>query len=103
MALIVKIMCANRGNDAHPRHGHRLFAGVQEVEFEETDRENRTLPVIHMTFTRETEATPEVTTTVALRGNVYVMNEAGKTISMFEVDPVCSEVEGHPRQTVTRI
>lgn len=87
MSLIVKIMCAQRGNDSHPRHGYRVFANVQEVEFEEPSNlhgQERGAHV-HLTFRRDTEAAPEETTSIALTGNVYVMNEAGKTISTFEL------------------
>jgi hypothetical protein len=89
MSLIVKIMCADRGNDGHPRHGHRLFANVQEVEFEEPSNYHGVprCAHVHLTFKRETEAAPEVTTSIALMGNVYVMNEGGKTISSFDVAP----------------
>jgi hypothetical protein len=90
MSLIVKIMSAQRGNDGHPRHGHRIFAEVREVEFQEPT-EHRP-PTVHLTYRRATDASPEETNSVALFGNAYVMNEAGRTISSFEVcNPPVSE------------
>jgi len=83
MSLIVKIMCAARGNDAHPRHGHRLLANVQEVEFIEPTTARG--PQLAVTQLREPGATTDHREVFSLYGSVYVMNEAGKTISAFEV------------------
>lgn len=77
--LILKIMCAVRGNDEHPRQGYHLIAGVTDVEFFEGTE--LTPPSVH--FTRAHGDEESVIT--PLVGNVYVMNEAGRTISRFEV------------------
>lgn len=86
--LIVKIMCANRGNDDHPRHGHQIFSGVKEVDFYEAFRGDEKRPPsqagVYLIFERESEGTPADVTHIPLDGNVYVMNEAGRTISCFE-------------------
>ena len=83
MSLIVKIMCANRGNDSHPRHGHRLFADVKEVDLiEPTELRG---PQLSIVFRRTSQAEPEDRRVLNLYGNVYIMNEAGKTISSFDV------------------
>lgn len=83
MSLIVKIMCASRGNDAHPRHGHHIYADVKEVWFSEPTKMRGPQAVLIMR--RATDATPEERVVHNLYGNVYVMNEAGKTLSNFEV------------------
>lgn len=83
MSLIVKIMCATRGNDGHPRHGHRILADVQEVNFIEPTHARG--PQVEVCFRRATDATPPERQVFALYGNVYVMNEGGKTITSFEV------------------
>lgn len=83
MSLIVKIMCANRGNDAHPRHGHHLYSDVKEVWFNEPSEARG--PQAILVFKMATEAEPVDRLVHNLYGNVYVMNEAGRTISSFEV------------------
>lgn len=83
MSLIVKIMCANRGNDSHPRHGHHIYADVKEVWFNEPTGARG--PQASIIMQRATDATPEERIVHNLYGNVYVMNEDGKTLSSFEV------------------
>lgn len=82
MPLIAKIMSGENVPDDDPRKSHRLFEGLREVHFE-----------------RKVDGTPWVTlrrsgfhldgeddaTSFEPKGNVYVMNEAGKTVSTYGV------------------
>lgn len=86
--LVLKIMSAVRGNDDHPRHGHRVISGVAEVGFREPKvNVARALgggPKERATMTYRFAGSDEAIAE-PLAGNVYVMNEAGRTISRFEV------------------
>lgn len=75
--LILKIMSADRGNDEHPRHGYQIITGIRRVWFQERNGEHRARLVVDFANEERDEWD--------LDGNVYVMNEAGKTISKFEV------------------
>lgn len=84
--LIVKIMSGEDTADTDSRKTHRLFAGIADVEFNRQGEGDQ--PVVHMRFKREfRDDEPEVVT-IAFTGNVYVMNEAGKTISAFSAAPI---------------
>lgn len=79
MSLILKVMNGSRGNDAHPRAGYRLLAGVKEVIFREPAGE-AVKPSAFIWLHGAEEAL-----VLNLDGSAYVMNEAGRTVSYFEV------------------
>ncbi len=75
--LIAKIMLAHTGNDEHPRAIHQIITGFREYKFvwSEDNRQHH-LDLIYGVWP------DQQTRTIWLRGNVYVMNEAGKTIQV---------------------
>lgn len=83
--LIVKIMSGEDCPDADARKAHRLITGVTSVVFAHTEKGG------DMTVNYAGDDEEEFT----LTGNVYVMNEAGKTISSFTPSgPVVAGAEG---------
>lgn len=93
--LIVKIMSPEGTNDTDPRKGFALHAGVIEAHFERRgdgnsdDPKTFTQPWLTLRFSRKTDDR-EVDDAVSFEplGNVYVMNEAGKTIASYGVAPI---------------
>lgn len=84
MALIVKIMNdPQHAASDRPTAGYRILADILEVGFREATFGDAAR--IDLVYKRETEMAPEIVTTIYPQGNVYVMNEAGKTISSFVV------------------
>lgn len=73
MSLIVKIMSGEDLADSDTRKAHTLLVDVKSVDFV---RRGGALAVV--TFNDLDEPVE-----YALDGNVYVMNEAGKTVSSF--------------------
>lgn len=91
MTLIVKLMIGDGVADDDTRAGHRLLTGVTGVRF---DRHPETGAVAELTF-----ASGEQTTYTAW-GNIYVMNESGRTVSSFSPEPLPgSPVSKWPSQT----
>ena len=97
MTLIVKIMSAEDTADSDTRKTHRLFAGVDDVEFGRQGPDEP--PVVHLRFKPEFRDAEAEVLTIALAGNVYVMNEAGKTISSFGCAPIVYAA-GEPTEAV---
>ncbi len=87
MAMYVKIMSSENIPDADSRKSYRLLAGVISVIFNRAPEApiSSDIPHIYVTFEDST------TESFELYGNVYVLNESGKTIEKFGVAPV---VEG---------
>lgn len=89
MSVIVKIMGGENLPDEDPRKTFQLFTNVEDVSF---DRVDDGACDILMRVPRERKLTASLTedpTDIKRRpilGNVYVMNEAGKTISTFNAD-----------------
>lgn len=84
--LIVKIMGGDNTADTDTRAQHRLIAGVIDTEFVRREDDRPLLRIwLHPDLVVEGE-TGRVE--VPLDGNVYVMNEAGKTVSSFGVAPI---------------
>lgn len=75
MSLIVKIMSGCNEPDDHTTSTYRLLTGVLSVNF---TRDDHGLAYAELLFD-----TSDDTETFELSGNVYVMNESGKTISSF--------------------
>lgn len=87
MALLVKMMSAEDTPDTDSRKAHELFTDVIKVEF---TRGSNGEAFVHLLFKdSEDEEIYDVT------GNVYVMNENGKTISHFGSAPLIF-AEGQP-------
>jgi hypothetical protein len=76
MSLIVKIMSAEDLADDNTQKSFQLLTGVKFVEFHRRPG----APVASIVFSDEPEASE-----FCLKGNVYVMNESGKTIGSFGV------------------
>jgi hypothetical protein len=90
--MIVKFMGPEDGPDNDSRKSCTIFAGVSHVYFErveEADTENPKAlqAVAHMTFGHPEDPSEEFD----VWGNVYVMNDAGKTISTFSPTPLIHE------------
>ena len=80
MALLVKMMSDEDTEDADTRKAHTLFVDVVHINFE---RGVSGLGYMNLRF-KDSED-PE---TFEVVGNVYVMNENGKTISTFGSAPL---------------
>lgn len=85
MPLVVKIMSGENGPDCDTRKSYKLLSDVTSVEFGRDDEPKRASLFVWF----KGDPQPEVFYPL---GNVYVMNEAGKTISSFGVAPL----EGEP-------
>lgn len=99
MALIVKIMSDEDLPDDDSRKSFTLHTGVASVEFHRRPG----APVAAMCFGDEIMAME-----FPLVGNVYVMNETGKTISNFGVAPPmtadgCGSKVGRPDESFLRL
>lgn len=79
MSLIVKIMSPENAPDDDSRKGCILAADVRHVAF---DRDGRGAPWIYLWRAGDNlqEPAPE---RIGFSGNVYVMNEGGRTVSTF--------------------
>ena len=94
MTVIVKMMSDEDAPDSDTRKLHILFTDVYGVHFK---RDAKGSPSMELTFCKgyhtdereNTLYTEEFTVT----GNVYVMNEAGKTVSSFGCSPIPSVVD----------
>lgn len=90
MSLIVKIMSAEDTADSDTRKGFLLHSGVRFACFERIGTGENDDP---RTFTRPwltlhfLEPTAE-SLSFEPQGNVYVMNEAGKTVASYGVAPI---------------
>lgn len=93
--LIVKIMSDEDTHDTDPRKSFMLHAGVIEAHFERrgdgttTDRQQHAQPWLTLRFSRKTDDR-EIDDAISFEpsGNVYVMNEAGKTVASYGVAPI---------------
>lgn len=86
MTLIVKIMSGENLPDDDTRKSYTLHTGVASVEFHRRPG----APVAAMCF-----GDAIVPLEFPLEGNVYVMNEAGRTVSSFGVSPPPAVAELH--------
>lgn len=76
--LIVKVMSGCDRPDDDARKSFQLFAEVKDVDFvRDDDDESQAIAVLRYGS--------NLSETVEVYGNVYVMNEAGRTISTFSV------------------
>lgn len=75
--LIVKIMADINRRDDDPRAEHTLLTDVQNVDFRRCEEHPGFNHKIEIDFKNGDNITR------LLAGNVYIMNEAGKTISSF--------------------
>lgn len=80
MSLIIKLMSDEDAPDQDTRKSYRLFTGVTSASFSR-DESGAGIMMVHFEA-KEDEETFDVI------GNVYVMNEAGKTISSFGSAPL---------------
>ena len=92
MTVIVKMMSGENAPDSDTRKLFILFTDVYGVHFK---RDDNGVPSMELTFakgyhTDERENTL-YTEEFDVTGNVYVMNEAGKTISSFGACPLPAE------------
>ncbi len=78
--MIVKIMSGEDLPDSDPRKRYDLYDGVNEVNFSQDDKGDSWA---HMYLYMGSEDTLDVLVT----GNVYVMNDNGKTVSTFAPGP----------------
>lgn len=93
--LIVKIMSAEDTHDTDPRKSFALHAGVIEAHFERrgdgtsANPRDHKQPWLTLRFSRKTDDR-EVDDAISFEpsGNVYVMNEGGKTIASYGVSPI---------------
>jgi len=93
--LIVKIMSDEDTHDTDPRKSFMLHAGVIEAHFERrgdgttADRRQHTQPWLTLRFSRKT-GDRDVDDAISFEpsGNVYVMNETGKTVASYGVAPI---------------
>lgn len=90
MPLIVKIMTDDGLADDSPYKAHSLITGVISLKFLRSSENNGSNPCVLMYFAPGEE--PEY---ADIEGNVYVMNENGKTISSWAA-PV--EVPKHEKK-----
>lgn len=88
MSLIVKIMSAEDTADSDTRKGFLLHSGVRFANFERigtgADEVDRQRPWLTLHFVDPTAES----LSFEPRGNVYVMNEAGKTVASYGVAPI---------------
>jgi hypothetical protein len=76
--LIVKMMSAEDAPDEDTRKTYRLITGVIDARFERDEEAGG--PVMYVWYSSPDEDRPS---TFCISGNVYIMNEAGRTISSF--------------------
>jgi hypothetical protein len=87
MALMVKLMSAEDTPDTDSRKAYELFTDVLKVEFNRGEGGEAYMDLLF----RDSEDVE----TFDVPGNVYVMNENGKTISSFGGAPLIF-AEGSP-------
>jgi len=99
--LIVKIMSGEDTHDTDPRKSFMLHAGVVEAHFERrgdgtnADPRTHTQPWLTLRFSRQFgDRVVDDAISLEPSGNVYVMNEAGKTVASYGVAPIIYADEG---------
>ena len=80
MALLVKMMSSEDTPDTDSRKSHQLFTDVVKVEFQRGECGEGYMDLLFKDS--------EDVETFDVVGNVYVMNESGKTISQFGASPL---------------
>lgn len=80
MSLIAKIMSDENAADEDSRKAHRLITGLTDIQFERYPDQSCSIHVMR--------AGEDDYEEIAVHGNVYVMNENGKTISSFGSAPL---------------
>src|SRR5579862_5578698 len=81
--LIVKMMVEDPKvhiEDGNPRKRFRLITGVVDVRFDIDDAEQW---CAYVWYSEEADPKQKLCDIFALSGNVYIMNENGRTISTF--------------------
>ena len=101
MSLIVKIMSAENIPDDDPRKGYSLYPDVTGVHFFRQDGSDMAgegaMVRLYVREPIKTAMVPgfcENEKVAHVTGNVYVMNENGKTISSFGAAPYPYELAG---------
>lgn len=82
MTVVVKLMSGEDMPDDDTRKSFKLKTGVLDVEFARDDGH----PYVWLWY-RGADGLAGPPTQLLLTGNVYVMNEAGKTVASFGVHP----------------
>lgn len=85
MSLIVKIMSGEDIADDDSRKQHRLFYGVTSIHFERLA--DGVTPYLSLGFGPPSDAGFDGLA-FEPNGNVYVMNEAGRTVDIIGVSPL---------------
>lgn len=95
MSLIVKIMGAENAPDDDPRKTFQLHTGVIATAFlRRSENEPDAPPAsVCLTFEPRSPVNEPWTGTFPVHGNVYVMNEAGKTIASFGAAPIPTQLD----------
>lgn len=85
MSVTVKVMSAEPHPDDDSRRTHTLFTDIREVHFERKPDGTPWLTLRRSGFDLERV---DDATSFQPQGNVYVMNEAGRTVSTFGVSEI---------------
>jgi hypothetical protein len=86
MTMIVKFMSSeNRVADTDSRKSFRIVSEVDDIDF---GRNDRGTPIYTMVRPPRTPGGESIIEASDVIGNVYVMNEAGKTIATFNPDKI---------------
>lgn len=94
MSLIVKIMGAENAPDDDPRKTFQLHTGVIATAFLRHSENEPDAPAsVVLTFEPRAPVNEPTTGTFPVHGNVYVMNEAGKTIASFGAAPIPTQLD----------
>ena len=79
--MIVKLMSAENLPDDHPSKGCRIVDKVHDVNFHKIPTGESALTISYAT--PNSGGASAIDETITLQGNVFVMNESGKTIQAF--------------------
>lgn len=85
MPVTVKVMSDEPHPDDDSRRTHTLFTDIREVHFERKPDGTPWLTLRRSGFDIDRE---DDATSFEPKGNVYVMNDAGRTVSTFGVCPI---------------
>ncbi len=92
MSMIVKIMSGENAPDDDTRKTFQLHTGVIATAFERRPMGDAPAAVV-LTFEPRAPVNEPTTGTFPVHGNVYVMNEAGKTIASFGAAPIPTQLD----------
>jgi hypothetical protein len=98
MTVSVKMMSGEDAPDSDTRKCYLLITNVYNVKFARDPKTGKAEMELHFSKGYESvgdvEAPALYTETILLTGNVYVMNEDGKTISSFGEAPIPKKRRG---------